>query len=108
MASELPTALSDYARQTVPGSRIRRVSPGWICRPVTRRIDRSKPEDGEGTQGLPSGRGQDEFRIALLLMGELLAALRANDSDAFRGLLSEGIQELGVTEVEELLLDWLY
>jgi len=41
-------------------------------------------------------------------MGELVAALRANDSDAFRGLLSEGIQELGVTEVEELLLDWLY
>jgi len=27
---------------------------------------------------------------------------------SFRGLLSEGIQELGVTEVEELLLDWLY
>ena len=46
--------------------------------------------------------------IALFLMGELVAALRANDSDAFRGLLSEGIQELGVTEVEELLLDWLY
>ena len=40
-------------------------------------------------------------------MGELVAALRANDSDAFRGLLSEGIQELGATEVEELLLDWL-
>ena len=41
-------------------------------------------------------------------MGELVAALRANDPDAFRGLLSEGIQELGATEVEELLLDWLY
>ena len=41
-------------------------------------------------------------------MGELVAALRANDPDAFRGLLSEGMQELGVTEVEELLLDWLY
>ena len=49
-----------------------------------------------------------DTRIALFLMGELIAALRANDSDAFRGLLSEGIQELGVTEVEELLLDWLY
>ena len=43
-----------------------------------------------------------DTRIALFLMGELVAALRANDSDAFRGLLSEGIQELGVTEVEEL------
>ena len=47
-------------------------------------------------------------RIALFLMGELVAALRANAPDAFRGLLSEGMQELGVTEVEELLLDWLY
>ena len=47
-------------------------------------------------------------RIALSLMGELVAALRTNDPDAFRGLLSESIQELGVTEVEELLLDWLY
>ena len=36
-----------------------------------------------------------------------MAALRANEPDAFRDLLSEGIQELGVTEVEELLLDWL-
>ena len=41
-------------------------------------------------------------------MGELVAALRANDPDAFRGLLSVGMQELGVTEVEKLLLDWLY
>ena len=47
-------------------------------------------------------------RIALFLMEELVAALRVNDPDAFRGLLSEGIQELGVTVVEELLLDWLY
>ena len=49
-----------------------------------------------------------DTRIALLLMGELVAALRANEPAAFRGLLSEGMQELGVTEVEELLLDWLY
>ena len=49
-----------------------------------------------------------DTRIALFFMGELVAALRANDSDAFRGLLSEGMQELGVKEVEELLLDWLY
>ena len=48
-----------------------------------------------------------DTRIALFLMGELVAALRANDLDAFRGSLSEGIQELGLTEVEELL-DWLY
>ncbi|QNJ03901.1 hypothetical protein [Synechococcus sp. PROS-U-1] len=47
-------------------------------------------------------------RIALFLMEELVAALRVNDPDAFRGLLSEGIQKLGVTEVEEMLLVWLY
>ena len=46
--------------------------------------------------------------MALFLMGELVAAVRANDSDGFRGLLSEGIEELRVTEVEELLLDWIY
>lgn len=49
-----------------------------------------------------------DTRMALFLMGELVAALRANAPDAFRGLLPEGIQELGVTEVEELRLDWLY
>ena len=49
-----------------------------------------------------------DTRIALFLIGELVAALRANEPDAFRNLLSEGMQELGVTEVEELLLDWLY
>ena len=49
-----------------------------------------------------------DTRIALYLMGELVAALRANNPDGFRDLLSEGTQELGVTEVEELLLDWLY
>ena len=47
-------------------------------------------------------------RIALFLMGELVAALRANDSDAFRGLLTEGMEELGEPVVEELVLDWLY
>ena len=49
-----------------------------------------------------------DTRIALFLMEELVAALRANDSDAFRGLLSEGIQDLGELAVTELLLDWLY
>ena len=49
-----------------------------------------------------------DTRIALYLMGELVAALCANDPDAFRSLLTEGMQELGVTEVEGLLLDWLY
>ena len=45
-----------------------------------------------------------QTRIALLLPGKLAAALRANDPDAFRGMLSEDMQEFGVTDVEELLL----
>ena len=49
-----------------------------------------------------------DTRIALFLMGELIAALRANDPDAFRGLLTQGMQELGEPVVEELVLDWLY
>ena len=48
-----------------------------------------------------------DIRIALLLMGELVAALRTNDHDPFRRWLSGGIQDLGEQVVEELLLDWL-
>ena len=47
-------------------------------------------------------------RVGLFLLGELIAALRANDADTFRGLVSKGIQELGAKEVEDLLLDRLY
>ena len=46
-----------------------------------------------------------DTRIALFLMEKLVEALRGNAPDAFRALLSERIQELGVTEVEELLLE---
>lgn len=46
-----------------------------------------------------------DTRIALFLMGELVAALRANDPEVFRGLLSEGIQELGEAVLAEVLLD---
>jgi hypothetical protein len=45
--------------------------------------------------------------IALFLMGELVAALRANDPDLFKRWLSGGVQDLGEPVVEELLLDWL-
>ena len=48
-----------------------------------------------------------ETRIALCLLGELVAALRANDPDTFRGWLSEGIYELGEPAITELLMDWL-
>ena len=48
-----------------------------------------------------------DTRIALFLMGELVAALRANDTELFKRWLSGGVQDLGEPVVEELLLDWL-
>ena len=49
-----------------------------------------------------------DTRIALFLMGELVAALRANDPDLFKRWLCGGIEDLGEPAVTELLLDWLY
>ena len=49
-----------------------------------------------------------DTRIALFLMGELVAALRANAPDLFRRWLYGGIEDLGEPAVTELLLDWLY
>ena len=49
-----------------------------------------------------------DTRIALFLMGELVAALRANDPDLFKRWLLGGVQDLGERAVTELLLDWLY
>ena len=48
-----------------------------------------------------------DTRIACFLMGELVAALRANDSDLFKRWLYGGIEDLGEPAVTELLLDWL-
>ena len=49
-----------------------------------------------------------DTRIALFLMGELVAALRANDSDLFKRWLYGGVEDLGEPVVEELLLDWFH
>ena len=49
-----------------------------------------------------------DTRIALFLLGELVAALRANDPELFKRWLSGGVQDLGEPVVEELVLDWLY
>ena len=46
-------------------------------------------------------------RIALFLLGELVAALRTNDPDLFKRWLSGGMQDLGELAVTELLLDWI-
>ena len=48
-----------------------------------------------------------ETRIALLLMVELVTAIRANDPDTFKGWLSGGIQDLGKPAVTEMMTDWI-
>ena len=47
------------------------------------------------------------IRIFLFLLGQLVAALRANVPEAFRRWLSGRVQNLGERAVEKLLLDWL-
>ena len=47
-----------------------------------------------------------DTRIGLFLIGELVAALRANDSDLFKRWLYGGIEDLGEPAVTELLMDW--
>ena len=48
-----------------------------------------------------------DIRIALFLMGELIAALRANAPDLFKRWLHGGIEDLGEPAATEMLLDWL-
>ena len=48
-----------------------------------------------------------DTRIALFLLAELVAALRANDPELFKRWLYGGIEDLGEPAVTELLLDWL-
>ena len=48
-----------------------------------------------------------DTRMALFLLGELVAALRTNDPDTFKRWLSGGVQDLGEPVVVEFPLDWL-
>ena len=43
----------------------------------------------------------------LLLLSELIAALRANDPDTFKQWLAGGAQDLGEHAVAELMLEWM-
>lgn len=48
-----------------------------------------------------------DTRIALFLIGEVVAVLRVNDSDAFKCWVAGVIHDLREPLEEELLLDWL-
>ena len=50
---------------------------------------------------------RNDSPMALLLMGELVSALRANDSGLFKRWLSGGLQDLVEPVVNQLLLEWL-
>ncbi len=45
--------------------------------------------------------------MALLLLGELVTALRANDPDTFKRWLAGRVEDLGKPAVTELLMDWM-
>jgi hypothetical protein len=46
-----------------------------------------------------------DTQMTIALLQELLLALRANDSDAFKAWLSLGIERLGEPAVIELMVD---
>ena len=48
-----------------------------------------------------------DTQMHLLLLSELVAALRANDPDTFKQWLAGGAQDLGEHAVAELMLEWM-
>ena len=48
-----------------------------------------------------------DTRIALFLLGELIAAIRANDPETFKEWLCGGIKDMGRPAVEELMIEWM-
>ena len=46
-------------------------------------------------------------QMHLLLLSELVFALRANDPATFKRWLSGGIQDLGKPAIKELMIQWL-
>lgn len=50
---------------------------------------------------------RNDTRMALLLMGELVSTLGANEPGLFKRWLSGGLQDLGESVVEQQLLEWL-
>ena len=50
---------------------------------------------------------RQDTQMYLLLLSELIAALRANDPDTFKQWLAGGAQDLGEHAVAELMLEWM-
>ena len=50
---------------------------------------------------------RQDTQMHLLLLSELIAALRANNPDTFKQWLAGGAQDLGEHAVAELMLEWM-
>ena len=48
-----------------------------------------------------------DTQMHLLLLSQLVFALRANNPEAFKRWLAGGIQDLSKPAIEELMIDWL-
>ena len=48
-----------------------------------------------------------DTQMHLLLLSELIAALRANDPDTFKQWLAGGAHDIGEHAVAELMLEWM-
>ena len=46
-----------------------------------------------------------ETSLALCLLSELVSVLRSNDPDTFKHWLADGVHELGVPGVSQLMVD---
>ena len=49
----------------------------------------------------------NDTQMHLLLLSELVFALRDNDAGTFKRWVAGGIQDLGKPAVEELMIEWL-
>ena len=63
------------------------------------------------TEGNTSGSHVESMihdnQMHLLLLSELVFALRANNPEMFKRWLAGGIQDLGKPAIEELMIEWL-
>ena len=48
-----------------------------------------------------------DIRIALFPPGEMIAAIRLNDPETLKEWLCSGIKDMGRTEVEPMIAEWM-
>lgn len=48
-----------------------------------------------------------DTQMHLILLSELVSALRDNDAETFKRWVAGGIQDLGKPAIEEIMIEWL-